>query len=107
MSLLDRLYLIVDESLPAGLKASQAAHALTEMSLSYREETQRWRDGKNIVVILKAALTTLEWLLAFHKTGEIVVGFTDLDLGPNLTAIAVFTEHSMLRNVIRKLPLAF
>ena len=101
-----RLYLAVLDTLTAGERIAQAAHAVTEMAVGHREAFREWRDGANIVVVVVMDARALETLLMTATlAGDAVVAFCEPDRGGERTAVAVFPSAGTLR-LLRRATLA-
>lgn len=82
------VYVIVDEDLPSGLKATQALHAAVEMT-HYHEGAEDWVTKHKTVVILEASfdyMALLECKIAIE--GYDTYPFVDTDLRDKFTAVA-------------------
>lgn len=85
----DRLYVVVDATLPPGLKIAQSAHALAAFESEHPETYRDWHDTSNNLVVLQTL--DLEELGGglMERHGFKVSFFHEPDLNDRLTAIAV------------------
>lgn len=82
----EKLYVILDKYLPAGLKMAQGIHAANTFADRYRSTYDAWFQESNNIVVLEA--TNLPKLLAkLIIDGHEVSEFTEPDLDDRLTAI--------------------
>lgn len=100
-----KVYLVTRDDLPAGQQAVQAAHALTEFTMTHMALTKAWYESSNHLAMLavpnEGALTAL--LKAALKAHFKVVPFFEPDRNDELTAIALEPEA---RDFLKGLPLA-
>lgn len=82
-----KLYIIVRETLTAGLKAAQACHAAIAFTQAYPEKTREWMPDNNIVVLEHSDMDGLASVL--EGMGLDLVRFHEPDLDDQLTAICV------------------
>lgn len=84
----EKLFVVADAALPAGLKIAQTGHALVAWAIAHPEETRRWHRESNYLVCLQAPdlAAVIEKL---DRKGVRYVPFREPDLNDQLTAIAV------------------
>lgn len=102
------VYVIVDEDLPSGLKATQALHAAVEMT-HHHKAAEDWVINHKTVVILEASvdyMRILKYKVGLEGYG--VFPFIDSDLGPEITAVAIspMRRDGWGNRFFRDLPLA-
>lgn len=101
---MERLYVIVDGSLPAGAQAAQAGHAVAEFWALHTEAARAWKEGPNNLVILAAPDRAALYELLGELGGDpLAVAVYEPDLGDELTAIATGPS---VRPLVSSLPLA-
>ena len=91
MTSASKLYIIVLDTLSAGLKAAQACHALRAFGASYPDIDREWYEVSNNIVILEHDdLTGLAERLGGH--GFAVSRFYEPDMDHTLTAFCAAPE---------------
>lgn len=103
----DRLYVVLDGTLPPGLQLSQALHAARAFAAAHPEREAAWYARSNTVAVLSAADGDALAALAQQARALDVplATFREPDLGGRLTAIAVGPGADAGR-LCRGLPLA-
>lgn len=89
-----RLYVIVREDLPPGLRAAQAGHAIAEFCLKNPVVASEWNENGNVLIIL-GVLNEWELLRVSFPISELMpmVEFCEPDLDDALTAVAAFPNQ--------------
>ena len=82
-----KLYIVVRNTLSAGLMAAQAVHAFRAFTLAYPAETAAWDASNNIVILQHEDIPTLADLL--EACGLAVARFHEPDMDDQLTAFCV------------------
>lgn len=102
------VYIIVDKTLPPGLKATQALHAAVEMT-HHHKGAEDWVINHKTVVILEASfdyMSIIECKIAIQ--GYDTYPFVDKDLRAKFTAVAFppMRRDGKENRFFRDLPLA-
>lgn len=97
-----KLYVVVDEALPSGLKMAQGIHAFRAFVDEHTEIEAHWFENSNNIVCLQAP-DLPELRLRLLAKGLAVVSFREPDLDDKLTAICVEPRG---RRYLSSLPLA-
>lgn len=91
MTSASKLYVIVKNTLSAGLKAAQACHALKAFGIAYPDIDREWYEASNNIVVLEHDdLPTLADRLTNH--GFALARFHEPDQNGALTAFCVEPE---------------
>lgn len=102
---MSKLYLVTREDLAPAQQAVQAAHALTEYLVSYRDEALNWHADSNTLAFLSVpnedSLRDLS--LRARRKGLMVSEFREPDRLDELTAVAF---EPKAKSLLRNLPLA-
>jgi hypothetical protein len=100
---MDKLYIVVDGSLPPGSQIAQAAHAVAEFWNTFPDAAREWKSGANIVVVLTTESTSELGSVCQSVFGKAMLApVHEPDLDNQLTAIATMGAGELLRG----LPLA-
>lgn len=101
-----RLYLAVLDTLGAGHRVAQAAHALTELALAHPAAFRAWREAGGVVVAVALPGDALAELTEEASTaGDASAVFHEPDRGGERTAIAVLPRSPSVRRILRQAPL--
>lgn len=103
----DKLYVIVDESLPAGAQLAQAGHAVANICCENQNVADVWRTTTNTIVVLEAPknkLTMLYRRLQSDKAPATIFYEPDLFYAP--TAVAAFNLDNKASSALASLMLA-
>jgi len=97
---------ITRRDLPAGVAATQAAHAALSLSISHPAATAAWDDVEGTLVLLttKDELSLDLLFDALGQTSSLHVPFHEPDLGFSLTAVAILPD-AQAKRLLRPLPL--
>ena len=102
----NKLRIIVNNELSPGLQLAQAVHAARSFADKYPNIEQRWYEESNYLVVLSTNYTHLQSLTNNCDEQEIHhICFTDPDLGPKITALAIGPGREG-RRLTSSLPLA-
>jgi hypothetical protein len=103
-----KLYVLVREDLPPGLRAAQLAHAVAEITLRFPEVAWRWHEAGNYLIVLglKDEEALWEWWGYIQRWRIARVAFREPDLGMSMTAFACLPPPELNR-VFSPLPLAY
>lgn len=82
-----KLYIVVSNSLSAGLKCAQACHAMHAFTLAHPDATREWEAHNNIVVLEHGDIPGTADML--EALGLRLSRFHEPDLDDALTAICV------------------
>jgi hypothetical protein len=100
-----KLYLVTREDLPPAQQAVQAAHALTEYLMQYKERAYSWHSTSNTLALL--SVPTEERLkslaLKARRKGLMISEFREPDRFHELTAVAL---EPKAKSLLRTLQLA-
>lgn len=102
---MDRLYIVIDGTLPPGDQIAQTGHAASQFAFEHTELHHQWfASAKNIVVVSASSEHHLHALLALLKLGKIPYSAVhEPDLRNQLTA---FATTGAARRYLSSLPLA-
>lgn len=103
----ERLYTVVDGTLPYGRKAAQAIHAVAEYALDQPEAFRQWHDNGNYVILLEVPTSDSLYRL-YHdalQAGFVLKTFYEPDFGDRMTAFTL-TPHPELPEFLSQLPSA-
>lgn len=103
----ERLYTVVDGTLPCGRKAAQAIHAVADYSLDQPEAFRKWHDNGNYVIVLEVPTPDSLYRL-YHdalQQGFMLKAFYEPDFGGRMTAFTL-TPHPDLPLFLSHLPSA-
>lgn len=103
-----KLYVVVREDLPPGLRAAQAGHAIAEVAMKHPDLAWHWHRSGNYLIVLGVPdeETLVSWWLYLDIWETPRVGFREPDLDNSFTAFAAFPEPENNR-VFNVLPLAY
>ena len=84
-----KLYVLVDESLPATYAGVQAGHAAIDFCIRYPDLVNDWNENHNVLIYLQASRSQMDVQQALYaKLDKTSHAFVEPDLGDVVTAVA-------------------